>query len=67
MENEYRIECEECDNITIVLVESDDAPEFCAICGRRAEVEDISDEDFNHVFIPCFLLSSMIAVISPSP
>jgi len=47
VENEYRIECEECDNITIVLVESDDVPEFCAICGRRADVEDISDEDFN--------------------
>ena len=43
MENEFRIECEECDNITIILVESSDTPEFCPICGRRADVEDISE------------------------
>jgi ribosomal protein S27E len=43
VENEFRIECEECDNITIVLVESGDNPEFCPMCGRRADIEDISE------------------------
>jgi ribosomal protein S27E len=43
VESEFRIECEECDNITIVLVESGDFPEFCPICGRRANSEDISE------------------------
>jgi len=47
VENEYRIECEECYSVTIVLVESNNAPEFCAICGRRAEVEELEYENFN--------------------
>ncbi len=47
MENEYRIECEECDALTIILVENGEKPEFCPVCGRRAEVEDISNESFD--------------------
>jgi len=46
MENEYRIECEECYSVTIVLCEGEEKPEFCPVCGRRAEVEDISNESF---------------------
>ena len=42
MENEYRIECEECDSVTIVLVEDGEKPQFCPCCGRRAEVEDLN-------------------------
>jgi len=44
VENEYRIECEECESTTIVLVEDGEQPEFCPVCGRRAEVENITDE-----------------------
>jgi len=42
MENEYRIECEECDSVTVVLVEDGEKPQFCLCCGRRAEVEDLN-------------------------
>jgi|TARA_B100000287_G_scaffold45289_1_gene40559 rubrerythrin len=45
VEKEYRVECEECDALTIVLVEGDREPEFCPMCGRRAEAEDISETD----------------------
>lgn len=45
MENEYRIECEECESTTIVLVEAGETPEFCPICGRRAEIENITEAD----------------------
>lgn len=34
---QYLIECEECENITHVF--SYDKPEFCPVCGRRADVE----------------------------
>ena len=43
MENEFKIECEECDNVTVILTETQDTPEFCSICGRRAEAEAISE------------------------
>ena len=46
MENEFRIECEECYSVTIVLCEGGENPEFCPICGRRAtEVTDISEHE----------------------
>jgi len=45
MESEYRIECEECDSITIVLVDDGGEPEFCPCCGRRSQVENISEND----------------------
>ena len=45
MEKEYRVECEECSSTTIVLVDDGKNPEFCPMCGRRAEVEDISETD----------------------
>lgn len=45
MENEFKIECEECDNVTVILTETQDTPEFCPICGRRADVEDITNSN----------------------
>lgn len=42
MENEYRIECEECESVTIVLTEAGENPEFCPCCGRRAEIEELN-------------------------
>jgi len=45
VENEYRIECEECESVTIVLVENGETPEFCPVCGRRADAEDISQQE----------------------
>ena len=45
MEKEYRVECEECESTTIVLVEDGGEPQFCPMCGRRAETEDISEVD----------------------
>jgi ribosomal protein S27E len=43
VEKEYRIECEECESVTYVIVEDKETPIFCPMCGRRAEVEDLSD------------------------
>lgn len=34
---QYFIDCEECENSTHVF--SYDSPEFCPVCGRRADVE----------------------------
>jgi len=45
MEKEYRVECEECDSVTIILIEDGKNPQFCPMCGRRAEPEDISETD----------------------
>lgn len=46
---EYRIDCEECESTT--HVQSYDEPEFCPICGRRAEAEklkaELDDLDWN--------------------
>ena len=39
---EYRIDCEECENSTDVF--SYNKPEFCPVCGRRADVEKRIDE-----------------------
>lgn len=39
---EYGVDCEECDNSTIVLTYEE--PEFCPLCGRRANVEKAEDE-----------------------
>jgi len=47
MENEFRIECEECYTTTIVLCDGGENPEFCPVCGRRAEVEDISNANLD--------------------
>lgn len=43
MGNEFRIECEECETVSVVMTDTDEKPEFCPVCGRRADVEDISD------------------------
>lgn len=45
MENEYRVECEECYSVTVVLCEDGEKPEFCPVCGRRAEAENITEEN----------------------
>jgi len=45
VEEEYRIECEECDALTIVLVDDGKTPKYCPMCGEPAEVEDITDND----------------------
>jgi hypothetical protein len=45
VENEYRIECEECESTTIVLVNNGENPEYCSICGCRANIEDITEND----------------------
>ncbi len=46
MGSEFRIDCEECESTTIVLVESDEVPKFCPICGSSVEVEDISEVEY---------------------
>ncbi len=38
--NEYTVECEECENTSIVGAYEN--VKFCPICGRRAEVEQTS-------------------------
>ena len=35
--NEYIVECEECESTTRIIAYS--KPEFCGICGRRADAE----------------------------
>tara|TARA_B000000532_G_scaffold234243_1_gene218539 strand:- start:698 stop:847 length:150 start_codon:yes stop_codon:yes gene_type:complete len=49
VENEYRIECEECDTLSIVLLDNGTKPEFCPVCGRRASAEDITDGDWQDI------------------
>tara|TARA_Y100001938_G_C7997160_1_gene382703 strand:- start:767 stop:916 length:150 start_codon:yes stop_codon:yes gene_type:complete len=49
MENEYRIECEECDTTSIILLDNGAKPEFCPCCGRRASAEDITDGDWQDI------------------
>ena len=41
VQSEFRIECEECESMTIVLVEDKEPPEFCPMCGRRVEAEGV--------------------------
>ncbi len=45
MQNEFRVECEECDAVTIVLVEDGEEPKYCSVCGSQANIEDISELD----------------------
>ena len=39
---EYRIDCEECENTSVV--HAYEKPEFCPICGRRAEIEKLRED-----------------------
>tara|TARA_B100001173_G_C15621919_1_gene393346 strand:- start:303 stop:443 length:141 start_codon:yes stop_codon:yes gene_type:complete len=41
MGGEYKVECEECDEVTIVLVDTHEIPCFCSMCGRRNDYEKI--------------------------
>ncbi len=41
----YRIECEECENTTIVETVTQESPQFCSICGRRALIEKTDDSE----------------------
>ena len=45
MQNEFRVECEECDAVTIVLVEDGEEAKYCPVCGSQANIEDISELD----------------------
>ena len=40
---DYKIECEECDEITYVA--SYKEPTFCSMCGRRAEPEEVESSE----------------------
>ena len=39
---EYRIDCEECENTS--LVTAYEKPTYCPICGRRADPEKLRDD-----------------------
>jgi len=42
-DTEYRIFCEECDRESIIIPTDEDSQvQFCPLCGRRAEPEEIS-------------------------
>ena len=45
MDREYRLECEECDSITVVLVDNDCSPSYCPCCDSDVIVEDITEEE----------------------
>lgn len=45
--NEWKIECEECYAVAVILCEGGEKPEFCPVCGRRAEVEELEYEELN--------------------
>lgn len=43
---DFRIECEECEAVTYIT--SQDAPEFCPMCGRRSAAEPHREIDFGY-------------------
>ena len=46
MNKEFRIECEECDNISLVQVETiEEEPVFCPMCGRRADCDELDNAE----------------------
>lgn len=46
MEQEYYTECEVCDTETHVLVvDVDQIPEFCPMCGEMADYEPFDSDD----------------------
>lgn len=47
-ELEYIIECSECNETTTVYAES--IPEYCPMCGRRAEAESKMNEEGMFIF-----------------
>lgn len=45
METTYWTECEICDNVVKVMVmEGDEIPSTCPMCGEGADFEEIDDE-----------------------
>ena len=40
---DYKIECEECDEITYVAFYKE--PKYCPNCGRRAEAEEVEEHE----------------------
>ena len=45
--DEYNIECNECGEYTTIIADS--IPEYCPMCGRRAEAESkMNHEDFGY-------------------
>ena len=43
MGDEFKIQCHECNELTYVQAES--LPEYCPMCGRRAEAESIKHDE----------------------
>jgi rubrerythrin len=43
MEETYWTECEVCDSVTEVVVEDDNTPQFCPMCGEDSVFELIED------------------------
>jgi len=39
--SDYRIECEECEEPTIII--ADEEPQYCPVCGRRADADLIRE------------------------
>jgi|TARA_B100000073_G_scaffold311675_1_gene284910 uncharacterized OB-fold protein len=40
---DYKIECEECDEVTYVAFYKQ--PKYCPNCGRRAEAEEVEEHE----------------------
>ena len=41
--SEWQIQCEECDNESVIIGYVE--PEFCPVCGRRADVQPLEYEN----------------------
>ncbi len=46
--DEYMITCTECNEES--LVKADSLPEYCPMCGRRAEAESTMDDEDIYVY-----------------
>ena len=47
-EIEYIINCSECNETTTVYAET--IPEYCPMCGRRAEAETLMDDEDIYIY-----------------
>lgn len=46
IEKEYKIVCNECDQVTLVVVPyTDNIPTSCPLCGAQVDIEEDVDED----------------------
>ena len=46
--DEYNIKCAECNEET--LISADSLPEYCPMCGRRAEAETLMDDEDIYIY-----------------